>query len=298
MLDNNQSVVIALGYFDSVHKGHRKVIANAYTLAQQLNAKPIVFTFEGNLKGAISGKNEKSVYSLEERKIILNEMGVKEIYCAPVNKDFLSLSAKAFLDKLNLDLKIAGYVTGDDYRFGDKGCGDVEFLRAYAKANGQQVMVTNTQTADGLRISTSLIKELLSSGDIKKANYLLDRNYSITGEVVKDRRVGTKLGFPTVNVEVEKEKHLIKNGVYYGKVDVKGRLYKAIINYGARPTFNLKERVLEAHLIDFDGDLYGQTLTIYFEGYLRDIKAFNDSEALKNQLEKDLLFVKQGMEND
>lgn len=293
MLDKNQRVVIALGYFDCVHKGHRKVIRGAFALAEKLNAKPIVFTFDGNLKGAIKGEREKNVYTTTERMLMLREMGVNDVYCAPINKQFLGLEAKAFLDKINSELNIVGYVTGDDYRFGYKGKGDVEFLKDYATKNAQQVVVTNTETADGLRISTSLIKELLTNGDIKRANYLLDRNYSITGEVVKDRRVGTRLGFPTININVESQKHLIKNGVYYGNVIVDGIKYKAIINYGARPTFNLEEKVLEAHLIDFNGDLYGKTLTISFEGYLRDIIAFKDGNFLKAQLEKDLLAVKQ-----
>lgn len=292
MLDKNQRVVIALGYFDCVHKGHRKVIRGAFALAEKLNAKPVVFTFDGNLKGAIKGEREKNVYTTTERMLMLREMGVNDVYCAPINKQFLGLEAKAFLDKINSELNIVGYVTGDDYRFGYKGKGDVEFLKDYATKNAQQVVVTNTETADGLRISTSLIKELLTNGDIKRANYLLDRNYSITGEVVKDRRVGTRLGFPTININVESQKHLIKNGVYYGNVIVDGIKYKAIINYGARPTFNLEEKVLEAHLIDFNGDLYGKTLTISFEGYLRDIVAFKDGIGLKEQLEKDLLVVK------
>ena len=292
MLDKNQRVVIALGYFDCVHKGHRKVIGGAFALAEKLNAKPVVFTFDGNLKGAIKGETERNVYTTSERMIILNEMGVKDVYCAPIDKEFLLLGAKEFLEKLNSELNIVGYVTGDDYRFGHKGKGDVEFLKQYANENSQQVVVTTTQTADGLRISTSLIKELLTKGDVKRVNYLLDRNYSITGEVVKDRRVGTSMGFPTININVENQKHLIKNGVYYGNVIVDGKKYKSIINYGNRPTFNLDEKVLEAHLIDFDGDLYGKTLTISFEGYLRDIVAFKDGNSLKAQLEKDLLAVK------
>ncbi len=292
MLDNNQKVVIALGYFDSVHKGHRKVITSAFALAEKLNAKPVVFTFDGNLKGTIKGETERNVYTTTERMLILSEMGVNDVYCAPINKQFLGLEAKAFLDKINSELNIVGYVTGDDYRFGYKGSGDVNFLKEYATKNAQQVVVTNTETADGLRISTSLIKELLINGDIKKANYLLDRNYSITGEVVKDRRVGTSIGFPTINICVENQKHLIKNGVYYGNVIVDGIKYKAIINYGARPTFNLEEKVLEAHLIGFNGDLYGKTLTVSFEGYLRDIVAFKNGIGLKEQLEKDLLAVK------
>ena len=123
MLDKNQRVVIALGYFDCVHKGHRKVIGGAFALAEKLNAKPVVFTFDGNLKGAIKGETERNVYTTSERMIILNEMGVTDVYCAPIDKDFLLLGAKEFLEKLNSELNIVGYVTGDDYRFGHKGKG-------------------------------------------------------------------------------------------------------------------------------------------------------------------------------
>ena len=136
MLDKNQRVVIALGYFDCVHKGHRKVIGGAFALAEKLNAKPVVFTFDGNLKGAIKGEREKNVYTTTERMLMLREMGVNDVYCAPINKQFLGLEAKAFLDKINSELNIVGYVTGDDYRFGYKGKGDVEFLTVQFESHG------------------------------------------------------------------------------------------------------------------------------------------------------------------
>lgn len=289
MLDKSEGVVIALGYFDSVHLGHRKVIEHATSLAKELNAKPVVFTFSGNLKGAINGASDTSIYTIEERVAILKEIGIEKVYSAPVTKEFLNLSASQFLEKLNSDLNIKGYATGSDYRFGCKGQGDIESLKEYASKKGQVVVVTQTEMVKGEKVSTSLIKKLLTQGDIQTANTLLVRNYSITGQVYKDRKVGEKLGFPTVNLKMDIDKHEIKPAVYYGRVFVDGVYYKAIINYGARPTFSLKEKVLEAHLINFNGDLYGKTLTVFFDGFLREIKTFSNGEELKSQLKKDLI---------
>lgn len=288
MLDNKQRVVLALGYFDCIHIGHRKVIERAKALANQLNAKTVVFTFDGNLRKALKGENQKCVYLLSERKQILKEMGIDQIFLAPTTAEFLSLSKREFLDTLNKEYTILGYCSGNDYRFGAKGQGDVEYLSKYAKENNQFLEVIETFLFEGQKVSTTLIKEYLTAGDIEKANALLGREYSVNGRVIKDRGLGKKLGFPTANIKVGQEKHPLKNGVYSGKVYVDGKKYRAVINFGARPTFSLKEVLLEAHLIDFNGDLYDRELTVYLDRFLREVKTFNNVNDLKDQIAKDV----------
>ena len=152
MLDNKKSVVLALGYFDCLHVGHLTVIERAKQVAKQLNAEPVVFTFDGDLRSAVNGNNQGSVYTLEERKTLLMELGVKNVYCAPVTKEFLSMTQKEFLDLLNAQYNVLAYCSGYDYRFGSKGLGDVKFLQDYANEKGQKYLITDTVNYDGEKI--------------------------------------------------------------------------------------------------------------------------------------------------
>lgn len=290
MSDNG--VVIALGYFDSVHVGHRKVIEKGVNLSKQLNCKPVVFTFDGNLRSAIGKGDEKFVYTTSERKTIFQEMGECDVFYAPVTKEFLGLSHGEFLQYVNQVFNVKGYVCGKDFRFGKGGEGNVDYLSEYAKSKGQRLEIADILMTGEKKVSTSLIKELLSRGDVDSANKLLGKNYFITGNVFEDRKVGSKIGFPTVNIKIDKEKQCLKNGVYHGAILISGEWEKAVINYGARPTFDLNDKLIEAHVIDFNGDLYGENLTVRFDGFLREIQKFISVEQLKNQLEKDVEKVK------
>ncbi len=297
MLDKVLPTVIALGYFDSVHLGHQRVIKQAKAFADANGCSLTVFTFLGNVKDVLCGRKESSVYLPTEREKIIKAFGADEIYFAPITKEFLSLDKKVFLDNLNQKFNIKGYVSGVDYTFGAFGKGNVEYLTEYARANNQKHIVVDTLSIDGQKVSTTLIKQLLENGEIKKANALLGRNYSISGVVKKDRQVGKKLGFPTANVILNNQKFSIKNGVYSGVVEVDKKPYKSIINYGARPTFNLEEKLVEAHLIGFDGNLYGKEIEVQFLDYIRDIKKFDSAEELIEQLNKDTQMTK-GENND
>ncbi|MBO4251549.1 MAG: riboflavin biosynthesis protein RibF [Clostridia bacterium] len=280
--------VVALGYFDSVHLGHRKVIEAAKTLADELSASVTVFTFGGNLRAMLSRRDDKFVYSLEERRDILREMGVENIYVQPVDFNFLSMGKLAFINMLNRKFNIKGYVSGVDYKFGKFAKGTTEDIKKFAEANSQVYRIVDTLTEDGKKVSTSRIKTMLSSGDIKGANILLDRPFSVSGTVVKDRGVGRTLGYPTANIKLDKNKQTVKEGVYAGHAFVDGTRYGAVINFGSRPTFGGTEVVLETHIVGFDGDLYGKSLTVYFDNYIREIRKFFSEEDLKKQLAADI----------
>lgn len=295
MLDKKQMpTVMALGYFDSVHKGHQNVIKTAREYARDNGCSLTVFTFKGNLKAMLSNSDEKSVFLPKEREQILKSLGADDIYFAPVDFSFLSLSKKSFLTKINKKYNIKCYVSGKDYRFGKFGEGDVNFLTQWAKDNGQEHVVVEDFLVDGKKVSTTLIKQLLSKGDLEKANNLLGRKYSVTGTVFRDRSVGGSLGFPTLNLRIDHSKHRLKEGVYVGEFDYGAKKYKAIINYGGRPTFDLNTSLIEAHVIGFEGDLYGKTVTLEFSKYMREIKKFNSAEQLKDQLQLDLKNIKEG----
>ena len=286
-MSDKKKTVIALGYFDSVHKGHRLVIDIARRYANEHGATLTVFTFKGNLKAHIFGKDEKNVYTAKERENLIRELGADQIYFAPVNKSFLSLGKLAFLNHLNKKFDIIAYVSGDDYTFGKKGRGDILYLEKYAKAHVQAHVVASTLLEGDKRVSTTRIKGELSQGRIDVANKLLGKDYFLTGKVFGDRKVGSLMGYPTLNLKLDDSKFQLKNGVYKGYLYHQNKKYIAIINYGARPTFNLNEKLVEAHVLDFDSDLYGREITLYFTDFMREIKKFDCKEKLISQLKRD-----------
>lgn len=293
MLDKlNGRVVIALGYFDSVHLGHQMVIKTAKEQAKKFGAKTVVFTFKGNLRATLSGGQGNVVYNANERENFIKDLGVDQVFFAPTSRKFLSMGKLAFLNYLNKVYDICCYVSGEDYRFGKMGKGDVQYIERYAKRRGQTVKTVDTLNFEYGKISTTVIKELLVNGKIEKANQLLGRSYSVTGTVFADRKVGSALGFPTINLKQEKEKQALKFGVYAGSVAFNGVKRKALINYGARPTFDLEEPLIEAHILNFSGDLYGVKVTVEFERFMREVIKFENKEQLVKQLTKDLEMVK------
>ena len=286
--------VVALGYFDSVHIGHRKVLEEAKKLADSLSASLTVFTFDGNLRAALSLKGDKFVYSLNERKEIFRELGIENVYVQPVDFNFLSTGKLAFLNKLNKKMNIVGYVCGEDYKFGKFAKGTVEDLAKFAETENQKLLVVETLSVGDKRVSSSRIKTLLAAGDIKGANELLGRPFSYTSKVVHGKGVGTSLGFPTANFKLEKGKQPLKLGVYGGRAIVDGKEYKAVINFGASPTFNGTEPLIEAHIIGLSGEQYDKIITLFFDSYIREIRKFYNENELKKQLESDVNFVKGG----
>lgn len=285
--------VLALGFFDGVHVGHKKVISLAKNMAQSENATLVAVTFNGNLKGFFKS-GEKTIFSLDERIFALKNSGVDEVLLLPLTSEFLSLTAEEFLDWLNEKYNVIGYATGDDYTFGKGGQGNVIAIKNYANIHGGKVETASGEFIDGERVSSTAIKRYLQCGNVKKANEFLGEPYSVTGEVLHGRTVGKTLGFPTVNMLIDNDKIKLKDGVYAGKVILDNVTYRTIINYGARPTFNLDEKLIEAHVIGFNGNLYGQTITLRFSGFIRSVMRFNGSEELIKQLEKDVRETESG----
>lgn len=281
-----EKVIIALGYFDSVHKGHEEVIVKAKALAQKLKIKTAVLTFDKDLS-YFFGKGG-SVFTFSEREKRLKDLGANYIVKYPVNKTYLSKGKKAFLNYLNSLYDIKGYVFGEDFTFGKNAKGNIDYIKTYAKEKGQLIEVVPFKEIDGKKISTTMVKEYLIRGEIEKANSLLTLPYEVTSKVIRDRGIGKSLGFPTANLLIDDSKINLKNGVYCGYAYINGKRYKGIINYGNRPTFGLNKVLVEVHFKNFNDNLYGKTLTVYFEKFIRDIKKFSSIEELKSQITKDL----------
>jgi riboflavin kinase/FMN adenylyltransferase len=243
-------------------------------------------------KSLLDKYSYKSTDDVESIRKILNEDG-KEIFINTMIDEIVKLTTsdnytKDFLEFINQNYNICTYVCGKDYRFGKGGLGDVEFLTEYALKNGQTVFVQEDCIMDDKKVSTTLIKELLSNGEIEKANALLKTPYSYSSVVMDGRKVGSKLGFPTINLKVDGEKQRLKNGVYFGHVTIDNKEYKTVINYGNRPTYGLDEVLIEAHVIDFDGNLYGRNIRVEFLEFIRPEQKFASVEELTAQVLKDI----------
>ena len=256
---------------------------------EKYGAESAVFTYCNQF----GKKQEGLVFTYEERLVRIENCGANEVLVASFTQEFSNLSPNEFLSTLLKNHNIRAFVCGKDFKFGKKALGTVEFLSYFCNKNKIPLTVCDfTLNENGEKISTSTIKELLSNGDINGVNKLLGDDYFITGKVVEGRKVGRTLGFPTANLTFEKDKFLPKPGVYLTEVCLGGKKYGAITNLGSAPTFNVDKNLIECHIHGFNGNLYGENLTVYFKKYLRGIKKFESKELLISQLQSDLKEIK------
>ena len=277
-LDKNRGCVMLLGGFDGLHAGHKKLVERAKDFALPIGIMTIV-----------GGKEEKSLFTLKEREEIFKDAGVDFAFELPF-KEIKNLSPEKFLNLLFKQFHPIAFVCGDDFRFGKNACGSAQMLK---QAGQVRVEIEKLITANGEKISSTKIKTYASAGQMEKSNALLGEAFFLLGTIVKDRGVGRTLGFPTANVEYPKEKYPIKQGVYETRVFMDGKEYKAITNYGNRPTFDNDAIITETYIDGFSGELYGRELKIRFIRYLRDIKKFKDVKGLQAQLKEDIRRVRE-----
>ncbi len=275
--------LLVLGCFDALHLGHRELLKKA-KLQAKINGLDLgVMIFK-------DGKGGDVVLTLDERIKILESYNVKFILLAEYNEQFKSTTAAQFLKVLDDQLNLKGIMSGKDFRFGYGAKGKSATLKSYAdnEDNGVWYMSVKDVIDGGVKVSTTGIKELLQSGNVAKAGELLGACYSVSGEVVHGAgRGGELIGFPTVNIKYPENKIKIKQGVYKVKSTIGGCEYMGIANYGARPTFGEQDCVLEVNYEGFNGDVYGQQITVEFVDYIRDIQTFEGAQQLAEQLEKD-----------
>ena len=281
-------VALALGFFDSLHIVHRRIISNAVDYAKQNGCSSAVFTFKDD--GICSLKGDM-IYLYEERKKLLEQLSVD--YIVPfVFNECVTLDKLDFLDKITSLIEVKAIFCGYDFTFGYKGQGEVEFLRKYCDKKGIQLFVAQKETAYNEKISSSMIKKFLLSGEIEKANKLLIQPYSITSTVIKGRGEGSAFGFPTANILINKNKMLIKEGVYGTFTVIDGKKYMSVTSVGVKPTFNDMSVSVETLIKEFNGNIYDKEITIEFSKFIRDIYKFESKEMLKKQIDKDLNWEK------
>ena len=277
----NSSIVITLGFFGCMHKGHLQLLEQAKHLARSTNSKVALFTFSNNhLK--VLGKDVKQLYTFEERCKIYQNLGVDVLLFAEFDDQFKNTSGLDFLRQLSsYDLK--GVVCGFDYTCGSdrQNC---HFLRDYFE--DVCVKIVDAVCLDGTKISTTFVRSLLANCQIETVNSLLSQQFFFDGKVVHGRGVGNQIGFPTANLQVDNDKFL-PMGVFAGKTNIDGKSYHCIVNIGSKPTYGIEEDTIEVHVVDFSGDLYGKNIQVALTKYLRPICKFRDATQLIQQLKLD-----------
>ncbi len=285
-----QPAVVAIGMFDGVHLGHQAVVSEARKLATELGLACVVFTFVTHPRTVLRPDTPIPLLTTwEEKSERLANMGVDLLVGAQFTQSFAEIGAEDFVRRiLQEQLHARHVVVGYNFAFGHNQSGTVDTLRQLGPAHGFDVTIVPPFTADEGAISSSRIRKLLAMGHIEEANRLLGRPYSLTGVVVQGDQRGRLLGFPTANVQVDDQKLLPAFGVYAGHANWDGQSNPCVVNLGMRPTFDPPQLRIEAHLLDFNGDLYGRRMTLDLLHRLRPEQAFKGVDALVAQIRADV----------
>ncbi|MFT7343999.1 MAG: riboflavin kinase/FMN adenylyltransferase [Lentimonas sp.] len=291
------SPVVTIGTFDGVHVGHQKIIQKLNEESQKLGGESTLFTFDPHPRVVIFPDTHglKLLQTKEEKIAKLAKCGLKNIIIYPFTKEFSNLSAIEFVrDILVAQLKVKTIVIGYDHQFGNNREGGLDFLRSVSKEYGFEVIEIPAQDIEDVNVSSSKIRKAIESGDIETANSFLGDEYQLSGVVVKGQALGRQIGFPTANLEVGSTMKLIpENGVYVVSAFVNGKSYPAMVNIGQRPTVvNDGQVSIEVHILDFNKDIYGESMRICFKSRIRQEVTFEDLDSLKNQIKKDETFTR------
>lgn len=280
---------IALGSFDGVHLGHMKLIELLKEESKLHGTESMIYTFRKHPRKILMP--DKHIYLItdnEKRAEIMESLGVDMLYLEDFNK-VKDMSAEAFVKNILVEsFNAKSVVVGYNYRFGIKGEGDAEILKQYGEKYGFKVNVVDAVEIYGHTVSSSLIRHTIRSGSVDKVADYLGRDFSVHGKVIYGKQNGEVMGIKTANIDVKKDITLPKKGVYYTSTIVRGKLYKSISNIGFNPTFDGESLSVETHLIDFNDNIYGEEIEIFFHKHTRDELKFVSMEELVKQIRMDL----------
>jgi riboflavin kinase / FMN adenylyltransferase len=286
-----QPSIITIGMFDGVHRGHRHLVRRLVSEAHADNRLAVALTFFPHPDVVLRGMSGRYYLSTpDERADMLLNLGVDYVVTHPFNDETRQVRAADFVDEMIRYLKMDRLWVGADFALGYKREGDVPYLRRQGEEKGFGVQVVDmVRTPDFERpISSTIIRGLVEAGKVVEARELLGRGYTVSGEVVHGKKRGRAIGFPTANLDVWEQQLIPANGIYAGWAWLNDERFMALINVGISPTFNNKAVTVEAYLLDFDRDIYGQKLTISFEKYLRPEARYDNLQGLIEQISRDV----------
>lgn len=279
--------IFALGFFDGVHRGHQVLLAECRRLAREHGYQAGAVTFGTHPEALTAGHAPAMISTPRDREALLKAYQMDTVVTLPFDEALRSMSWVRFLLMLQEQYGAAGFVCGDDFRFGYRGQGTAALLKEYCDTEWLPCAVVPEQTLDEVRISSTYIRRQIEQGDMDTAVRFLGHGHMLTGEVVSGRKLGHRLGFPTANIEIPMGIVCPRHGVYACRAYVDGQRYMAVSNVGSRPTVEGHQVRTETWLLDFDGDLYGRSLTLEFLYFLRPEQRFESLDALKKSVLED-----------
>lgn len=282
--------VVTIGTFDGVHLGHQKIIAQITTAAQEKDCDSLVLTFFPHPRMVLQeGTEMKQLNTIDEKTTLLEKLGVDHLVIHPFDKAFSRMTAEEFVKEVLVDtFRLKKIIIGYDHRFGRNRTADINDLIAFGDTYGFEVAQISAEELNDVSISSTKIRTALNEGNIELANNYLGYPYAITGKVVKGQQLGRTIGYPTANILVKEDYKLIpQNGVYVVQSVLNGQTVFGMMNIGNRPTVNGTSQTIEVHFLDFDQDLYDQTIPVSILKRLRNEQKFPSLDALKTQLLSD-----------
>lgn len=286
--------VLTIGNYDGVHVGHRTIIEITKGKAREMGGTSMLMTFHPHPLHVLRPDKElPSITPLEEKKRLIEEAGVEVLLIVPFTEEFSHVTPEDYVkDILVRRLDIKGLVVGYDFRFGRGGRGDIEGMKKYAEAYGFFVEVVSAVTIGGEKVGSNKIRRLLRSGDIDRANLLLGRPYMVSGKVIRGEGRGRAFGFPTINLKTDFDL-VPPNGVYISEVMIGNQRLQSATNIGYNPTFGGQERTIETFIFDYDGELYGKDVRLFFHVKLREEVQFESVSELRQQIEQDVIAARE-----
>lgn len=281
--------VMALGFFDGIHVGHAALINMIKQRADETGAEPAVLTFDVHPDNLVLKKTVPLINSAEDRKHILKRcFGIDEVVVIHFNQRVMRMDWQAFLNEIIDEMNLRWIVVGHDFRFGYKGLGTAVKLKEYCEGHGVGCDIIPAVCRDGVIVSSTLIRRLIESGEMEKANEYLGHPHTLTDVVRSGYHLGTQMGTPTINMGFPQGIIIPRHGVYAAKAYIDGQEYMSVTNVGIRPTVSDSGNVnVESFLLDFRGNLYGHQVRIDFYKFLRPEHKFADVEALAAQIKSD-----------
>lgn len=295
-LDNKQEQIpknnfIALGNFDGIHIAHASILKNLVKKSKELGFNSSILVFKEHTLNSFSVPEPKLLTTLEEKLNIIERFDIDQVFLVSF-ETIKTMESNIFIEEFLIKfLDVKGIFVGFDYRFGKMAKGNIEDLKKYDNSGLINLWVEDSIQHDKETISSTLIKELIESNQLKLAEELLGRFYFLTGVVVKGKKLGSQLGFPTANIQLAANYVLPSEGVYYTELIVDGESYKAATSLGVNITLNEKVPKIEVHILNFDRQIYGETVKIRFIHKLRDMVKFNNLDELTSQVKKDIANV-------
>lgn len=284
--------MLTFGNFDGIHLGHKLAISTLKRISQEVGLPSAILTFEPHPSTFLFNKNNFRLTNQEQKVELINSYGVDSLHIIEFNKDFSHINCSEFIDKILIGRYNVKYIAvGKNCTFGYKKSGSILTLKEYSNLYGYSVIELESLTIDGQVCSSSLIREYLQNGEIEIANKLLGRPYQVSGIVTKGACRGREIGFPTINIPIEDSMIKPKFGTYYAKMSYRDEdPFEGVVNIGMRPTFNdLKKPIIEMHVFNFNQDLYNNKVKIQLLHFIRPEKKFHSIDALKKQINCDIM---------